>query len=278
MPPQYYPQDWTQTKRQEFDTLCELWGINQFFATELRNIICAPEKVIIVDNSGSMNRTLKESHLMSNNRLVTRYDELREFMMIAISLLSIDSEHGITLVFLNAPVPGSPQYIYTGIHGWGQVSAVFSYPPVHRTPLIHRYQEQYERVKNNITEQGVLFFIATDGEPSDEYDYYGARVGNNPGRVFCKLIKDRPEPQKFIVNFLMCTDNDDEVACYDKLDREAICVDVSDDYNAEKAQVNKVRRGKPFTFGDYVVKALVGGACAKFDSMDEGHACSCTLC
>lgn len=222
-----------------------------------------------------MNRILSSSHL--NRPLVTRYDELREFLQIAISLLAIDSAHGITLVFLNPPIPGHAQYIFYGIHSWSQAAPLLSYQPNGCTPLIVRYQEQYERIKDKITEEGVLFFIATDGEPSDHKDYYEKPITGSSGKYLCQLIKDRWYPDKFIVNFLLCTDNDLEVACYDKLDVEAIGVDVTDDYDTERRQVQRAHRYRPFTFSDYVVKALVGGASSKFDKMDEQSHCRCMV-
>lgn len=249
MPPQYYPSSWDEHKRMEFNNICNQYEIDAYYAQELRTIICAPVKVIFIDNSGSMNQCIK-----GTTTLTRRYDELIEFMKIAVALMSIDTPDGLTFVFLNPPYAGSPQNVFPGIHAWSQIANVFTQTPAGGTPLVSRLREHMDKLDDTITEQGVLFFIATDGEPTE-----GAKALSH-------IIMKRPKPRKFIVNFLVCTDNDKEVAYLDVLDRKAICVDVTDDYRTESKQIKK---GLRFTYGDYIVKAIVGGACPKFDLMDE---------
>ena len=257
-----YPDAWNNTKKQKFRDLCSLYEINEYYSMELRRVLCAPIKVFIVDNSGSMNHILRETHLRLV-RPVRRYDELIEFIKIAIPLMSIDSAEGVTIVFLNPPLIDG-KYIYTGIHDWSQIAHVFQAPPRGTTPLVERLREQLATVTCVAQEQGALFLIFTDGEPD-----------GGPDALY-RLIKHRPNPFKVICNFLVCTDNDDEVAYLNKLDRKAKGVDVCDDYISESKEVRHARPGASFTFGDYVVKACVGGACKKFDEMDEKR-CMCTL-
>jgi hypothetical protein len=47
-------------------------------------------------------------------------------------------------------------------------------------------------------------------------------------------------------------------------------LDVTDDYTSEKDQIKKIKGKKyRFSFGDYVVKSMVGSIDAKLDQMDE---------
>ncbi len=45
---------------------------------------------------------------------------------------------------------------------------------------------------------------------------------------------------------------------------------MTDDYTSEKDQIKKIKGKKyRFSFGDYVVKSMVGSIDAKLDQMDE---------
>jgi len=55
-----------KTGKQELDRICYENDISQEFAMELRNIISAHHKVVIVDNSGSMKSIVTETHLSMN--------------------------------------------------------------------------------------------------------------------------------------------------------------------------------------------------------------------
>jgi len=241
------------------------------YAQELRYIISAPRKVFFIDNSGSMGLPLKQTHLpaLIDNHPVTRYDELREFMKIAIPLMAVDSPTGITIVFLNPP-NGTGEYVFRNIHTWDQIAPTFSKPPNGGTPLVTRLGEQMRDLDGALLEQGALFLIATDGEPNEGRD------------ALYRWIANRPRKDRFIVNFLVCTDNDNEVVYLDRLDKKVRGVDVCDDFDTEKQQVlraarRKGKRNPVFTYSDYVAKACVGAASKTFDKMDEHQGC-CTIC
>jgi len=53
-------------------------------------------------------------------------------------------------------------------------------------------------------------------------------------------------------------------------------VDVTDDFVTERAEILRSQgRGFPFSFGDYVVKALLGPVDPVFDALDGGRVGGC---
>lgn len=48
MESQYYPISWELDKRREFDEICTRYNIQPQYASEMRHIICAPEKVMTI--------------------------------------------------------------------------------------------------------------------------------------------------------------------------------------------------------------------------------------
>jgi hypothetical protein len=73
---------------------------------------------------------------------------------------------------------------------------------------------------------------------------------------------------------LACTDDDDAIRYLNKLDRNVEKFDVVDDYRSEKKEIQSKRgRDFKFSFGDYVVKALLGSIDASFDGLDEKRSC-----
>ena len=72
------------------------------------------------------------------------------------------------------------------------------------------------------------------------------------------------------IGFLACTDQDNQVAYLNEIDRLYTEIDVSDDYWTERRQIQRVQgRNFPFTYGDYVVKALAGPIDNRLDTLDE---------
>lgn len=54
--------------------------------------------------------------------------------------------------------------------------------------------------------------------------------------------------------------------------------DVVDDYRSERNEIKKARgHGFSFTFGDYVVKSLIGSIDPELDNLDEKDSTCCIL-
>jgi hypothetical protein len=72
----------------------------------------------------------------------------------------------------------------------------------------------------------------------------------------------------------VCTDDEDSVNYLNRWDRTIPNLDVVDDYRSERMEIKKVKGPNfRFSFGDYVVKSLVGSIDPELDKMDEGNCC-----
>jgi hypothetical protein len=53
-------------------------------------------------------------------------------------------------------------------------------------------------------------------------------------------------------------------------------LDIIDDYRSERIEIKRARgQGFSFTFGDYVVKSLIGSIDPEFDNLDENISSKC---
>ena len=74
---------------------------------------------------------------------------------------------------------------------------------------------------------------------------------------------------------VVCTDDDESVEYLNKWDRQLPNLDVVDDFRNERRQIQKVNgRNFRFSFGDYVVKSLIGSIDPELDRLDESQCCS----
>ena len=71
-------------------------------------------------------------------------------------------------------------------------------------------------------------------------------------------------------SIVACTDDDDEVEYLNRWDIEIPNLDVVDDFRNERAEIKGIKGADfHFTFGDYVVKSLIGSIDPELDNMDE---------
>ena len=73
---------------------------------------------------------------------------------------------------------------------------------------------------------------------------------------------------------MACSDQENDVGYLNKLDRKIPNIDTLDDYNSELLEVRKAQ-GKKFkySFGDHVVRLLLGPICPELDKLDEKKQC-----
>ncbi len=261
-PPAYYPPDQPpmqakpvaqpaaasrtmDEKRNMLNQLARDHNINPMFKEMLWQI---NEKHIITlcDDSGSMNATVDGSNK-------TRWDELRKAILEILDIALIFDPVGMDVHFLNR----APQI---GVKFSEQITYSFSAAPNGGTPLIAKLTEIEQQYRT--LPYGKLLIIATDGEPSDDNGQQ-----NYPKLKSCMA---RLVEQGYNIAFLICTDQDYQVQYINDIDRQYQQVDVTDDYKTELKEVRRAQGSRfQFSYGDYIVKLLVGSIDHTLDQLDE---------
>ncbi|UJR15300.1 hypothetical protein I4U23_002253 [Adineta vaga] len=222
----------------KFQHLVNRYEINREFATRLRGLE-GYEIVFIVDDSGSMNTPLGDiTGPFDQNP--TRWDELRQTVSIVVDIASVFDPDGVDIFFLNRESK-------RGVKSAEELIPVFSVPPAGPTPIA-------------LQERKLLVLIATDGIPTNE-------AGQQDIKTLEHVLRHERTPiNRIPVTIIACTD-DDECVGWDK---KIPNLDVADDYRSERTEIHNAQ-GKdfPFSFGDYVVKVLMGAVDDWFDTLDE---------
>lgn len=206
--------------------------------------------VVIADDSGSMSQN---AHTVSPDnpfaKVPSRWDELRQRVGDIIDFATTLDKDGIDIYFLNRGKA-------TNVTSREQVVNLFAEAPYGSTPLLGTYQQVLKDKLSN-KETKTLILIATDGEPNEK-------------DKFIRFIVNRSEPHRCATSILACTDNDIEVAWLNQLDKSTPYLDVTDDYESEKAEVMRAQQGEvDFKKGDHLVKALLGAIDDTYGSLDK---------
>lgn len=114
-------------------------------------------------------------------------------------------------------------------------------------------------------EKKLLILIVTDGEPTDDN-------GRADIAGFKACLQKRPS--NMFTTIVSCTDENETMEYLNNWDRNIPRLDVVDDYRSEKQEIVRVNGPSfRFSFGDYVVKSMLGSVDASLDNMDEAGCC-----
>lgn len=248
------PADFTTYRLEKFRVLAERFGLRSDFVAKLRQLE-GFEIVIVCDDSGSMGTPLNDQPINDAfGRRPTRWEELRSFVEITAEVATCLDPTGVDIKFMNRP----------GMNNVATIEAVrglFGPPPDGGTPTCAVLEALFAEKAATLRERKMLVVLCTDGEPS-------AHNGVDGRKAFYDIVKGRPAG--VYMSIVACTDDDGAVGFLDKLDRGVAGVDVVDDYRSEAKQIRKVQgAGFAFSFGDYVVKSLLGPVDPSFDRLDE---------
>lgn len=183
----------------------------------------------------------------------TRWTELRSTCEVVVELACAVSDGGIDVHFLNHI--GALK----GIHSTDQFIAGFPSKPHGSAPLARAIRDVIAANKKLPKGKMLVILFATDGE-------------TDGGEQEIKEVKEAlaSKPAWCKVQVLKITDNDAETSYLDEFDRAYEGVDVTDDYFSVLANVHKYRgKDTPFSFGDYLVKCLIGPLDREIDEIDE---------
>ncbi|CAF1518433.1 unnamed protein product, partial [Rotaria sordida] len=257
-----YPQNDPQRPYQQFGggnninfhnnrlrAIAEKYEINDALLQRL-NILQQFDIVVLCDDSSSMKTPV-------DGTTGTRWDELRAIVQIIIDIGTIFDSNGVDVHFLNRP----PMLNVTDPR---QVIESFSQRPQGLTPLTPALRRIFQSgASRHSSNKRLLVFVATDGAPTDNY-------GNVDIQSLENLMRHERQSNTMYVTFLACTDDEASVDYLSKWDRSMINVDVVDDYKSEREEVRRIKGfNYPFSFGDYVVKALIGAVDPQMDALDE---------
>ncbi|UJR32351.1 hypothetical protein I4U23_019814 [Adineta vaga] len=225
------------------------YEINDQLAQRM-NILQQFEIVVLCDDSGSMNTPVDGTQ-------GTRWDELRSIIQIVIEIGTVFDSNGVDVHFLNRP----PMPNVTDNR---QVMESFSQRPGGLTPLTPALRRIFQSAASRPgSDKRLLVFVATDGAPTDPN-------GNVDIQGLENLMRNERQANTTYVTFLACTDDESSVAYLSQWDRNMMNVDVVDDYKSEREEVRRIRGPNfPFSFGDYVAKALLGAVDSSMDQLDE---------
>lgn len=237
---------------EEFRKIANKYEIRPDFCARLRKL----EEfsiILIADDSGSMNTQVVNS-VSSTSAFApaqTRWGELKEFANIVVEIASLMDRDGIDIYFLNR----SP--IRNIRHSTDpDLNTGFRAPASGTTPLVSTLNRIYAEKCARNKENKFLIIIATDGEPDEGIEKFKDALKTRPSNTF--------------VSILACTDDERAVDYLNYIDTIIPGLDVVDDYQSELREIRKVQ-GKDFrfSFGDYVVKVLLGSIDPELDALDE---------
>ena len=259
-PPSYYPPSGQTVpnnayRDQDFTNILMRYEINPEFATRLQKFLIMTKIVFIFDDSGSMNSVLNDSPLNSSVFKACRWDELKQFAKITLEIANIFNPEGVDVHFLNRPPARRVQNIQN-------LEPFLANKPGGFTPI--RRVLQAVLAENNqmqLAERKLLIIIVTDGEPTDD-----------SGRSDIPGLKQILQSRDTFVytSIVACTDEDNVMDYLTNWDKNIPRLDVVDDYRNEKVEIQRAKgQGFPFSYGDYVVKSLIGSLDSQFDNMDE---------
>jgi hypothetical protein len=247
--------------------ICGLFEIRPDFAAKLRQLESF-EIVVLIDDSGSMGTVVEApegAHSDPFGQRATRWTEVQRYCNTVVDIAACLDPDGIDVRFLNRPG-------FSHITSMAQVAGAFAPPPAGFTPLAAAVTSILREKAAAIAEKKLLIVIATDGEPTDA-------KGSVDIPSFVSTLRGRPA--NVYVSIVACTDDESSVGYLNKLDRTLSKLDVTDDFASERREV-LLAQGSAyhFSFGDYVVKSLLGCIDPTFDNLDEkrlgGGGC-CTI-
>ena len=213
------------------------------------------EIVVIADDSGSMSMaSVPPGGKRSFGHNNTRWDELRETLTLTLELATCVVPVGVDIFFLNRPSIFNVQDAHDP-----RLVASFNSRPSGTTPLTETLKSVREHKMNS--ERPVLVLIATDGEPNGGQMPFKNLVRGMINKTTCNTT--------FKFQILACTDDDDAVGWLDAFDKQFTEVDVTDDYYSERTQILRAGKVTVFKKSDWVMKALLGPICSRFDTLDE---------
>lgn len=205
------------------------------------------EIALILDNSGSMDN-LSDAPMPSGfTRYWSRWEELKHIAKILIPIANVFDTNGVDMYFFDKTINN-----YKDISSFDDVAG----NPGTSTPLTETLNALLASKENLPAGKKLLIFIITDGVPNGGPYYFKEALLRKADNVY--------------VTILACNNDERAIGYLNEIDDTVDRVDCVDDYTSEKKEIHYVQ-GKdfPFSYGDYIIKALLGSVDPIFDNLDE---------
>ena len=231
------------------DELVERYSIRRDFAELLRDLEDY-EIVILCDDSGSMKMQNKDIGK-------SRWEELKDIVKIVLHIGTVFDSNGVDVYFLNRPE-------ILNVTDPRNIDEAFKRPPRGFSRLAKALQYIFglDAAKPG-GDKKLLVFVATDAEPTN----------NDDKRDLSQLesvMRHERQADTTYVTFLLCNDKPECFEYMSQWDEDMKNVDVVVDYRRQKELVHKYQgEDYSFSFGDYVVKALLGAINEEMDALGE---------
>jgi hypothetical protein len=200
------------------------------------------EIICVCDDSGSMGSFTDDQPSDPFGKKKTRWDELRETMNFILDLSTCLDKDGVDIFFLNRPP-------IMHVTSTSQIQVAFQTPPSGYTPTVKTLKYILQEKHAAVAEKKLLLILATDGQPTDD-------MGNVQLQEFIDYVKAKPK--NVFLSIVACTDDEMSIDYLKGLVINKFPqVEVTDDYRSERKQV-VAKTNKPFSFGDYICKIVLG--------------------
>jgi hypothetical protein len=240
---------------QKFVELINKYEITREFSDLMQKYLFCTKIVYVFDDSGSMSSVLNDSPLNTGVFKATRWDELKNFAEKSIDLANVFNPGGVDVYFLNRPPVRNARSI-------NDLASSFATRPLGFTPLKRVMQTVLaDNNRQRLGENKLLTIIVTDGEPTDD-----------AGRIdidgFKQVLLSRDS--NTFSTIVSCTDEDYTMDYLNNWDRNIPRLDVVDDFKNERLEILKaLGQNYRFSYGDYIVKTMIGSMDHRLDNLDE---------
>jgi hypothetical protein len=191
----------------------------------------------------------------------TRWQELQRIVTTIVEISSVLDKNGVDVYFLNrSPVKG--------ISNTRQIVDAFNYEPHGFTPICNTLRKVIHEYSDALTEKKLLIILVTDGAPTDDRGKTDAEIN----KMYNLLKKERSD--RIYTTIIACTDDTETMNYLSNWDEKLRNLDVVDDYESEKIKIQRCRgKNVSFSYGDYVVKSLIGSIDPEIDNLNEKQSC-----
>ena len=212
--------------------------------------------VLIIDDSGSMADIADKDTLSMS----TRWDEALKSTKII-----IEAHQCFGLVchvfFLN-------RGFMLNVATFEQLAPLLAAPPGGGTDIVRVLKAVEQQYVNIDMGKTLVIHLLTDGHPTN-----ASGVEDTPNLI--NALMNRQYKNKTLFSIILCTDDEEVEKVYRRIEQvRDINVDVTEDYRGELRDVLRQRgRYYKFTYGDYIVKTLVGAYDKSVHQIDLPQGC-----